>query len=157
MILSLFSMAAKDRSLMEGKMLYKDVAYKVFNRTSTMDFLSGASRMMWSHAYYDVELWEKLLREYITDTRIIDTAKFRRLPKFCCVSTTITDQIDAHVFRNYIHPYNVKSIYPGSYQAPLWKVVRCSSAAPTFFGDYILNNQVHQDGGILYVSSFFNL
>lgn len=148
-------MAAKKRSLMEGKMLYKEVAYKVFNRPSTLDFFTGASRMMLTHAYYDVELWEKLLREYITDTRIIDTAKFRHIPKFCCVSTTITEKIDAHLFRNYIHPHNVESIYPGSYTAELWKVVRCSSAAPTFFGDFILNNQVHQDGGILYVNKLF--
>jgi calcium-independent phospholipase A2-gamma len=143
-------MAAKKRSLMEGKMLYKDVAYKVFTKTSTLDMFTGASRMMWTHAYYDVKLWEKLLEEYVTRTRIIDTSRSGRLPKFCCVSTTVGDSIEAHIFRNYILPHNVESIYGGSHTAELWKVVRCSSAAPTYFGDYILNNQVHQDGGILY-------
>ena len=70
------------------------------------------------------------------------------------MSTTISeDDINAHVFRNYVLPWNVESIYQGSHTAPLWEVVRCSSAAPTYFGDYILNNQVHQDGGVLYVSS----
>lgn len=109
---------------------------------------------MWSHAYYDVELWESLLREHMTETRIIDTAKFAHVPKFCCVSTTLSsDTISAHVFRNYILPSNVESIYHGTHNAALWEVCRCSSAAPTFFGDFILNNEVHQDGGILFVST----
>lgn len=113
--------------------------------------------MMLQHAYYDVELWESLLQEHITGTRIIDTAKFKHVPKFCCVSTTVSNEaMNAHVFRNYILPSNVESIYPGSHTAALWEVVRCSSAAPTFFGDFILDNQVHQDGGILFVS-FENL
>lgn len=138
---------------MEGKMLYKDVAQKVFHRPSTFDMFAGTSRLMLTHAYYDVELWESLIRQHMTDTRIIDTSKFTYAPKFCCVSTTVSEEaIDAHVFRNYVLPPNVESIYPGSHEAALWEVVRCSSAAPTFFGDYILNGKVHQDGGILYVS-----
>lgn len=146
-------MAAKPRTLNEGIELYKDVARKVFYRSGTFDLFASTSRLMFTHAYYDVELWESLLREYITDTRIIDTAKVNYLPKFCCVSTTVNeDAIDAHVFRNYALPSNVESIYPGSHTAKLWEVVRCSSAAPTYFGDFILNNQTHQDGGILYVS-----
>lgn len=146
-------LAAKPRTLSEGKMLYKDVAYKVFHRPSTFDIFASASRMMLTHAYYDVELWESLLQQHITKTRIIDTAKFKHVPKFCCVSTTVSDEaIRAHVFRNYILPSNVESIYNGSHTAALWEVVRCSSAAPTYFGDFILDNQIHQDGGILFVS-----
>lgn len=32
----------------------------------------------------------------------------------------------------------------------MWEVVRASSAAPAYFGDFILNHQIHQDGGILF-------
>lgn len=142
-------LSAKERTIDEGIFLYKDVARRVFHTPTTFDVFAATSRLMFTHAYYDVQLWEKLLREHMTDTRIIDTAKFHYAPKFCCVSTTISENsIDAHVFRNYILPSNVESIYPGSHEAALWEVVRCSSAAPTFFGDFILNNQVHQDGGI---------
>lgn len=165
--------ADTSRTLAVGKRLYKEVSRKVFNLPSTLDVLSGTSRLMWTHAYYDVELWEKLLKETCTETRIIDTSKSGKVPKvtlinfqneffalkfssffqFCCVSTTVSDDsIDAHVFRNYVLPWNVESIYNGSHKAALWEVVRCSSAAPTYFGDFILNNQVHQDGGVLYVS-----
>lgn len=136
-------LAAKPRSLSEGKKLYKEVAYKVFHQPSKFDVFTSASRLMLTHAYYDVELWESLLQETIGNTRIIDTAKFKHVPKFCCVSTTMADEaICAHVFRNYNLPSNVESIYNGSNSAALWEVVRSSSAAPTFFGDFILNNTV---------------
>lgn len=148
-------LSAKKRTIDEGINLYKDVARKVFHRPSTFDMLSGTLSTLFTHAYYDVELWNKLLKEHMTDTRIIDTAKFDYVPKFCCVSTTVSEEsIDAHVFRNYVLPSNVESIYPGSHNAALWEVVRCSSAAPTYFGDFVLDNLIHQDGGILYVSGF---
>lgn len=143
--------ADKNRTLSDGIKRYKDVSWKVFHQLSTLDRMQAASRLMWTHAYYDVDLWEQLLQEHMTSTKIIDTAKFSHVPKFCCVSTTVSDAaIEAHVFRNYVLPFNVESIYNGSHNAALWEVVRCSSAAPTFFGDFILDGKVHQDGGILY-------
>lgn len=146
-------LAAKKRTLDEGINLYKEVARKVFHQPGTFDLLSATSRLMFTHAYYDVELWDALLKEHVTEIRIIDTSKFGRVSKFCCVSTTISEEaINAHVFRNYVLPSNLESIYPGSHTAALWEVVRCSSAAPTFFGDFILDDMIHQDGGILYVS-----
>lgn len=146
-------LAAKPRTLSEGINLYKDVARKVFHRPSTFEMFTGTLSTLLTHAYYDVELWDTLLKEHMGDTRIIDTSKLKQVPKFCCVSTTVSeDSIDAHVFRNYALPTNVESIYPGSHTAALWEVVRCSSAAPTYFGDFVLDNLIHQDGGILYVS-----
>lgn len=73
--------ADKNRTLDEGKEHYMDVSRKVFYMPSSFDVLSSTSRMMWSHAYYDVELWEKLLKEKMTDTRIIDTSKPGCFPK----------------------------------------------------------------------------
>lgn len=88
------------------------------------------------------------------------------------MSTTVSDEaLEAHVFRNYVLPINVQSVYAGSHSARLWEVVRASSAAvrnifwyftmiilksimnfkqPAFFGDFKLNGELHQDGGILY-------
>lgn len=144
-------LSVDQRTIDEGINCYKDVARRVFHTPSTFDVFTATSRLMFTHAYYDVELWDRLLRQYMTDTRIIDTSKLNYVSKFCCVSTTMSESsIDAHVFRNYCLPSNVESIYLGSHTAALWEVVRCSSAAPTYFGDFILDNQVHQDGGILY-------
>ncbi|CAO1338344.1 unnamed protein product [Diamesa hyperborea] len=143
--------ANKNLTLSEGINLYKKISYQVFHRPSTFDLLSGTSRLMWNHAYYDADLWEKLLQHHMTQTRIIDTAKYSHCPKFCCVSTTVSDEaLEAHVFRNYVLPINVQSVYSGSHSARLWEVVRASSAAPAFFGDFKLNGELHQDGGILY-------
>lgn len=69
-------LVAKNRTLMEGKALYKEVARRVFHMPSTFDLFASTSRLITTHAYYDVDLWEKLLQQYMTDTRIIDTAKF---------------------------------------------------------------------------------
>ncbi|XP_041779253.1 calcium-independent phospholipase A2-gamma-like [Anopheles merus] len=141
----------KGLTLAEGIHLYKKIAYKVFHRPTTLDKLSGASRLFSSHAYYDIELWESLLKRHVGHRRIIDTVMLPNVPKFCCISTTVCDEyIDAHVFRNYTFPQNVQSVYAGSHTARLWEVVRASSAAPAYFGDFPLNGQLHQDGGILY-------
>lgn len=141
----------KNLTLDEGLHIYKKMSYKMFHRPSTLDILTGASRLVSTHAYYDVDLWETLLKRHIGYRRIIDTSKLPHVPKVCCVSTTICDQyIDAHVFRNYTFPLNVQSVYSGSHTARLWEVVRASSAAPAYFGDFQLDGQLHQDGGILY-------
>uniref|UniRef100_A0A182F4D0 Uncharacterized protein n=1 Tax=Anopheles albimanus TaxID=7167 RepID=A0A182F4D0_ANOAL len=141
----------KNLTLTEGIHLYKKLAYNIFHRPSTLDKLSGASRLVSSHAYYDIELWETFLKRHIGHRRIIDTVMLPNVPKFCCVSTTVCDEyIDAHVFRNYTFPRNVQSVYAGCHTARLWEVVRASSAAPAYFGDFPLNGQLHQDGGILY-------
>ncbi|XP_058815007.1 calcium-independent phospholipase A2-gamma-like [Topomyia yanbarensis] len=141
----------KNLTLDEGIHLYKKMSRKMFHRPSTLDKLTGASRLVSSHAYYDIDLWETLLKRHIGHRRIIDTSQLPHVPKFCCVSTTICeDYIDAHVFRNYTFPLNVQSVYSGSHSARLWEVVRASSAAPAYFGDFQLDGQLHQDGGILY-------
>lgn len=141
----------KNLTLDEGIHIYKKMSHKMFHRPTTLDKLTGASRLVSTHAYYDVELWETLLKRHVGYRRIIDTTKLPHVPKFCCVSTTICDDyIDAHVFRNYTFPLNVHSVYSGSHTARLWEVVRASSAAPAYFGDFQLDGQLHQDGGILY-------
>jgi calcium-independent phospholipase A2-gamma len=73
--------ADKNRTLDEGKEHYKDVSRRVFHLPGTFDMLSGTSRLMWTHAYYDVDLWEKLLKEKMTDRRIIDTSREGCFPK----------------------------------------------------------------------------
>ncbi|XP_055595813.1 calcium-independent phospholipase A2-gamma-like [Uranotaenia lowii] len=141
----------KELTMDEGIRRYKNISVEMFHKPSTLDKITGASRLVSTHAYYDAELWETLLKRYISHARIIDTSKSTHCPKVCCVSTTICDKyIDAHVFRNYAFPLNVQSVYQGSHNARLWEVVRASSAAPAYFGDFQLEGQLHQDGGVLY-------
>lgn len=71
----------KGLTLAEGIHLYKKIAYKVFHRPTTLDKLSGASRLFSSHAYYDIELWESLLKRHVGHRRIIDTVMLPNVPK----------------------------------------------------------------------------
>ncbi|XP_058450888.1 calcium-independent phospholipase A2-gamma-like isoform X2 [Malaya genurostris] len=141
----------KNLTLDDAIHLYKKMSRKMFYRPTTLDKLTGASRLVSSHAYYDIDLYETLLKRHIGHRRIIDTCQLPNVPKLCFVSTTICEEyIDAHVFRNYTFPPNVHSVYSGSHTARLWEVVRASSAAPAYFSDFQLGGQLHQDGGILY-------
>lgn len=143
--------AERNMTVQEGIYLYKQIGKRLFFQPSAFDVLSNTSRLMWSHAYYDTDLWESLLKKYVGYRRIIDTCKLPHCPKIICISTTVTEQrIDAHCFRNYVFPPNVQSIYNGGHKAKLWEVVRASSAAPAYFGDFALNNELHQDGGVLF-------
>lgn len=143
--------AEANMTVQEGLQLYKKISHKIFHRPSTFDVLSATSRLVFSHAYYDTALWESFLKKHIGYRRIIDTSKLAHCPKVCCISTTVTDErIDAHIFRNYAMPPNVHSVYNGSHNAKLWQVVRASSAAPAYFGDFLLNGEIHQDGGVLF-------
>jgi calcium-independent phospholipase A2-gamma len=40
-------------------------------------------------------------------------------------------------------------IKTGTSDVPIWAAVRASSAAPGYFNDFLLDDMVHQDGGIL--------
>jgi len=140
--------ADKNLTLAQSVNLYKNIAYRIFRMPTTMDVLSGTSRLFTTHAYYDTELWEALLKKHMGYTRMIDTVKYPHCTKLCCISTTIDERtIEANVFRNYTFPYNVHSVYSGNHTAHLWEVVRASSAAPAYFGDFKLHGQLHQDGG----------
>lgn len=143
--------AERNMTVQEGIHLYKQIGKRLFYQPSALDVLSNTSRLMWSHAYYDTDLWEKMLKKHVGYRRIIDTVKLPHCPKICCISTTVTEQrIDAHCFRNYAFPPNVQSIYNGSHKSKLWEVVRASSAAPAYFGDFALHGELHQDGGVLF-------
>lgn len=143
--------AEANMTVPEAVQLYKKISHKIFHRPSTFDVLSATSRLVFSHAYYDTALWESFLKKHIGYRRMIDTAKLGHCPKVACISTTVTEErIDAHIFRNYALPPNVHSVYNGSYTPKLWQVVRASSAAPAYFGDFLLNSEIHQDGGVLF-------
>jgi calcium-independent phospholipase A2-gamma len=52
------------------------------------------------------------------------------------------------VFRNYTLPFRVQSLYSGTFRHKMWEAVRASSAAPGYFGEFKLEENLHQDGGL---------
>ncbi|XP_044136272.1 calcium-independent phospholipase A2-gamma isoform X1 [Bufo gargarizans] len=127
--------------------MYRKLGSDVFKQ----NVIVGTVKMGWSHAYYNSEMWEKLLKEKMGSDLLIETARNPLCPKVAAVSTIVNRGIPlkAFVFRNYNHFPGVKSPYMGGCQNNLWQAIRASSAAPGYFQEYVLGNDLHQDGGLL--------
>ncbi|XP_043943358.1 calcium-independent phospholipase A2-gamma isoform X2 [Protopterus annectens] len=131
----------------ECEELYRKLGSDVFKQ----NVILGTVKMGWSHAFYDTEIWEKILRERMGSNLMIETARNPNYPKIAAVSTIVNrgTPLKAFIFRNYNHFPGVKSHYLGSSQYKLWQAIRASSAAPGYFQEYALGNDLHQDGGLL--------
>ncbi|XP_077328186.1 calcium-independent phospholipase A2-gamma [Lithobates pipiens] len=134
-------------SLDDCEEMYRKLGSDVFKQ----NVILGTMKMGWNHAYYDSEMWEKLLKERMGPNLMIETARNPHCPKVAAVSTIVNTGIPpkAFVFRNYNHFPGVKSNYLGGCQYNLWQAIRASSAAPGYFQEYVLGNDLHQDGGLL--------
>uniref|UniRef100_A0A8C3BXS5 Patatin like phospholipase domain containing 8 n=1 Tax=Cairina moschata TaxID=8855 RepID=A0A8C3BXS5_CAIMO len=127
--------------------LYRKLGSDVFKQ----NVIVGTVKMGWSHAFYDSDIWEKMLKEKMGSNLLIETARNSKCPKVAAVSTIVNrgTPLKAFVFRNYNHFPGVKSHYIGGCQYKLWQAIRASSAAPGYFQEYVLGNDLHQDGGLL--------
>nr|XP_044991955.1 calcium-independent phospholipase A2-gamma isoform X2 [Jaculus jaculus] len=134
-------------SLDECEELYRKLGSDVFSQ----NVIVGTVKMSWSHAFYDSQMWEKILKERMGSTLMIETARNPSCPKVAAVSTIVNRGIipKAFVFRNYGHFPGTNSHYLGSCQYKMWQAIRASSAAPGYFAEYALGNDLHQDGGLL--------
>ncbi|OCT88985.1 calcium-independent phospholipase A2-gamma [Xenopus laevis] len=134
-------------SLDECEEMYKKLGSDVFKQ----NVIVGTVKMGWSHAYYDSEVWEKILKERMGSDIMVETARNPLCPKVSAVSTIVNRglPLKAFVFRNYNHFPGMKSPYMGGCQHTLWQAIRASSAAPGYFQEVVLGNDLHQDGGLL--------
>ena len=79
-----------------------------------------------------------------------DFYRSKRTPKIALVASEVTqNRISPYVFRSYHLPRKTLTSYQGSSRYPIWAAVRASTAAPGYFDDFIWENKVFQDGGIL--------
>uniref|UniRef100_A0A8C5JXJ9 Patatin-like phospholipase domain containing 8 n=1 Tax=Jaculus jaculus TaxID=51337 RepID=A0A8C5JXJ9_JACJA len=133
-------------SLDECEELYRKLGSDVFSQ----NVIVGTVKMSWSHAFYDSQMWEKILKERMGSTLMIETARNPSCPKVAAVSTIVNRGIipKAFVFRNYGHFPGTNSHYLGSCQYKMWQAIRASSAAPGYFAEYALGNDLHQDPGL---------
>ena len=53
------------------------------------------------------------------------------------------------MFRTYSFEPGIRSRYTGGSRHEMWEAVRASAAAPTYFEEIKLGNNLHQDGGVL--------
>ncbi|XP_057588289.1 calcium-independent phospholipase A2-gamma isoform X2 [Hippopotamus amphibius kiboko] len=131
----------------ECEELYRKLGSDVFSQ----NVIVGTVKMSWSHAFYDSQTWENILKDRMGSSLMIETARNPTCPKVAAVSTIVNRGITpkAFVFRNYGHFPGVNSHYLGGCQYKMWQAIRASSAAPGYFAEYALGNDLHQDGGLL--------
>lgn len=131
----------------ECEELYRKLGTDVFSQ----NVIVGTVKMSWSHAFYDSQTWENILKDRMGSSLMIETARNPTCPKVAAVSTVVNRGITpkAFVFRNYGHFPGVNSHYLGGCQYKMWQAIRASSAAPGYFAEYALGNDLHQDGGLL--------
>uniref|UniRef100_A0A087XBE6 Patatin like phospholipase domain containing 8 n=2 Tax=Poecilia formosa TaxID=48698 RepID=A0A087XBE6_POEFO len=127
--------------------LYRRLGSDVFKQ----NVILGTVKMGWSHAFYDSEAWENILKEKVGSHILVETSRNPDCPKVAAVSTIVNQglPLKAHVFRNYNLLPGVRSHYLGGCQYQLWQAIRATSAAPGYFQEFKLGNDLHQDGGLL--------
>ncbi|XP_071350334.1 calcium-independent phospholipase A2-gamma-like isoform X2 [Trachinotus anak] len=127
--------------------IYRKLGSDVFKQ----NVIVGTVKMGWSHAFYDSEAWENILKEKMGSHLLVETSRNSECPKVAAVSTIVNRgaALRAYVFRNYNLLPGVRSHYLGGCQHQLWQAIRATSAAPGYFQEFTLGNDLHQDGGLL--------
>ncbi|XP_017261729.1 calcium-independent phospholipase A2-gamma isoform X2 [Kryptolebias marmoratus] len=127
--------------------LYRKLGSDVFKQ----NVILGTVKMGWSHAFYDSEPWETILKEKVGSHLMVETTRNPKSPKVAAVSTVVNQglPLKAYVFRNYNLLPGVRSHYLGGCHHQLWQAIRATSAAPGYFQEFRLGNDLHQDGGLL--------
>ncbi|XP_017566434.2 calcium-independent phospholipase A2-gamma-like isoform X2 [Pygocentrus nattereri] len=142
-----FTLALARTSLEECEEMYRRFGSDVFRQNP----LVGTVKMGWTHSYYNTETWEMILKEKIGDRLLIRTARDELSPKVSAVSAVVNwgTSPKPFIFRNYNHSPGRLSRYAGGSGYQLWQAVRASSAAPGYFQEFPLHNDIHQDGGLI--------
>lgn len=133
--------------LEECEEMYRKLGADVFKQ----NVIVGTVKMGWSHAFYDSEIWENILKERMGEGRMIESARDPHCPKVSAVSAIVNRglPLKAFVFRNYRLMPGVRSHYLGDCNHKMWQAIRASSAAPGYFQEFVLGKDLHQDGGLL--------
>ncbi|XP_065572427.1 calcium-independent phospholipase A2-gamma-like isoform X2 [Artemia franciscana] len=134
------------KPLAECDYLYRKMGTQVFSRNRS-DAISSLVR---SHAYYDTLVWEKALQDSVGFEPMVKCTRSGFCPKVGVVSSVVNqDKAFPYIFRNYNLPPRHQSRYHGSSRHRSWEATRASSAAPGYFSEFSLEDNVHQDGGLL--------
>lgn len=133
-------------SLEEIERQYKIFVKEIFQQNRA----AGIGNLVMSYSYYDTKVWEKMLKEAMGDTLVINSAKESNSCKISIVGNmTTANQMKIFLFRNYNLPPDSQSQYEGTSRYKVWEAVRASTAAPIYHEDFKIDGYVFYDGGVL--------
>eukprot|EP00698_Gefionella_okellyi_P007124 TRINITY_DN1736_c0_g1_i2.p1 TRINITY_DN1736_c0_g1~~TRINITY_DN1736_c0_g1_i2.p1 ORF type:complete len:945 (-),score=184.90 TRINITY_DN1736_c0_g1_i2:375-3209(-) len=151
-----FAIGINGMSLDTLQTLYETLGKKVFlgslaseSRLSQLQTLLSNVTLTQLTRYSHVE-YEGLLREYIGSTQLIDTVTLPSVKHvFAVAALTSVSPPCPVVFRNYCYPQMSRSRYRGNCKFPVWRALRATSAAPTYFQEVEEGELRMQDGGLI--------
>lgn len=127
---------------------YREMSENIFKT----DFWSSTPRLLWSHAYYDAEIFEQTLRKTFKNTSLMHLASDSNKPKLVAVSVN-AHTVQPFLFRTYQLNPQLGNTFDGTCKAEVWQAIRASSAAPGYFQEFKFDKAILLDGGMLDVSS----
>ncbi|XP_076802568.1 calcium-independent phospholipase A2-gamma-like [Clavelina lepadiformis] len=142
-----FLVGIKKVPICELGQLYRSLSSEIFKQNR----LLGTGTLVFSHAYYNTETYQKLLKDVFGNELLIETAAQEEVPKCSAVSTLVNRLVlKPYMWRNYsIVPGTRITQWNGTCRATMWEAIRASSAAPGYFEEYKRDRNIHQDGGVL--------
>ena len=135
------------KSVSEIEETYKTIGSRIF----TQNQMDGVRGWVLTHSFYNTKSYEDILKSFVGEFPMHGLNRnIHTTPKVAIISSHVTEhRITPYVFRSYTLPYLVHSSFNGSSKYPVWAAVRASSAAPGYFDEFSLDNQIFHDGGIL--------
>lgn len=156
-----FMIGVQKRPLDEIEEIYRQMSEQIFSTS----FLRGSLGLIQQHSYHNTDKFEQILQELFQDTMLLEAAIDTECPKIAAVSTLVNRPTPKEfLWRNYNLVYGQNMDLPiipaGTINAPIWKAIRASSAAPGYFRELQTNMNdkvrasptsidIHADGGIL--------
>jgi calcium-independent phospholipase A2-gamma len=139
--------------------LYKDFARLIFligtnpnSEPAAWSKLFNYTNLIKSGAFYKAETLLEVISKKIGNEVMIDTTMTESTKdvKVCFVSTlTSISPPQPYLFRNYNYPLGSQSRYYGDCRTRIPHALRASTAAPSYFEEYLRDTEMHQDGAIV--------
>ena len=138
-----FMIGLRKLSLEETGQLYADLAPKIFPQGIVNKLMAGVQ----GGTLYDPSHMEHCLRDVTGDTAMLDHDATPLV--FACAAQTQVQPPVPFLFRNYSHSPDRPSRYAGSTEYALWEGLRATTAAPTYFPEFLLDEYVLRDGAVV--------
>eukprot|EP01130_Rhizamoeba_saxonica_P017036 TRINITY_DN8067_c0_g1_i1.p1 TRINITY_DN8067_c0_g1~~TRINITY_DN8067_c0_g1_i1.p1 ORF type:complete len:1027 (-),score=204.11 TRINITY_DN8067_c0_g1_i1:128-3208(-) len=99
--------------------------------------------------WYKTDPYETILQHFAGDTVLIDTTIETNVKMGIVSSIVSIHPLEPYIFRNYVFTPGNYSRYKGTCEVEIWKALRASTAAPSYFNAMIIGDDIFEDGGLI--------